>query len=373
MTFLAFIAAIILLVGIHELGHFSAARLLGVQVLKFSIGFGKPIWKSKPKSLAHTQWIVSSIPLGGYVKMLDSREPDTSLFEFDYSHAFDKQVLWKRSLIVAAGPIANFVLAWVLLTAIFYTHPKQLKAILAEPPVESIAHSLGIRAGDEITAWSTLSSGCDRGATEYQAVISWNQMRWKILKSAMNKENLCLKLQSFDGIEHDVIFDRSLLLNIDSKVDMYAQLGLRPEQKERMQWFALDIPFVTAMSYAFDRIWDISTISLWNIKDILTGEASIKQIGGPLSIAEMAGKSAQIGIHSYLSFLALISISLGILNLLPFPLLDGGQLMYDLWELATGRKVSMVFQLILQRIGVIGLLLLTLFAFVNDFSRMLLH
>ena len=198
-------------------------------------------------------------------------------------------------------------------------------------------------------------------------------MRWKILKSAMNKENLCLKLQSFDGIEHDVIFDRSLLLNIDSKVDMYAQLGLRPEQKERMQWFALDIPFVTAMSYAFDRIWDISTISLWNIKDILTGEASIKQIGGPLSIAEMAGKSAQIGIHSYLSFLALISISLGILNLLPFPLLDGGQLMYDLWELATGRKVSMVFQLILQRIGVIGLLLLTLFAFVNDFSRMLLH
>lgn len=373
MTFIAFIVAIVLLVGFHELGHFSAARLVGVQVLKFSIGFGKPIWKSKPKSPTHTQWIVSSIPLGGYVKMLDSREPDSSMSILDYSHAFDRQVLWKRSLIVVAGPIANFVLAWVLLTAIFVTYPKQLKPILAEPPAESLAYSLGVKEGDEIMSWSSDSDGCHLPSSEYQTALSWNQMRWKILKSAMHRDDLCLRLRSSDGSRREVVFLGARLSTLDPKIDMYTQLGIRPVQKEPLPWFYLDISITAAMGYALDRIWDISIISLWNIKDMLMGDASIKQIGGPLSIADMAGKSAQVGFHSYLSFLALISISLGILNLLPFPLLDGGQLMYDLWELATGRKVSMSFQLILQRIGVFGLLLLTLFAFANDLSRMLIR
>jgi regulator of sigma E protease len=372
MTIFYFLIAIIILVGVHEFGHYLAARLCSVHVIKFSIGFGPPIWKSSPKTVNATQWVLAAIPLGGYIKMLDGRDPEQTITALNAPMAFDRQALWKRSLIVAAGPLANFLLAFLLLTGIYLFGVNQIKPVLAEPPVESLAYQLGIEAGDEVITWDTEVSDNQKpslSATESQ-ILSWNRLRWKLLKATLLESPVYVGLRSAkDGSKYSVLISHDKLKQIDLNKDIYSQLGFIPRLKDDGVVFEMRLTIPLATYLAAERVWDISAISLLNIADLLTGKASLKQISGPISIADMAGKSAKVGFQPFLGFLALISISLGLLNLLPFPLLDGGQLMYDLWELISGKKVPLEVQGFLQRIGVMGLLTLTLYAIFNDISR----
>lgn len=364
MTLLAFLLAIVILVGFHELGHFSVAKLCGVDVLRFSIGFGRPVWKSVPKSPSDTEWVIGSIPLGGYVKLLDHRDLDQKIDPFRAERAFDRQVLWKRSAIVAAGPIANFLLAFLLFAIIYFSGVKQLNPILDEPISSSIAIVQGVHEGDQVVGIFNADEPQD-----VEPIVSWNRLRWKLLKKVIKGEDFGLEILSKSGGTYRAMFSLGQYSEFGSN-ELFDKLGLRPFLKEPIKVFELNASIGTAIYLAADRVWDITAISIYSVRDLVLNRASIKQLSGPISIAEMAGKSAGGGFQSFLAFLALISISLGILNLLPFPMLDGGQLLYDFIELITGRRISVGAQMVLQKIGFIGIISLTFIAFFNDLVRL---
>jgi regulator of sigma E protease len=374
MTILSFLLAIFILVGFHEFGHFIVARWCGVRVLKFSIGFGKPIWKSKPKTIDDTEWVIGPIPLGGFVKMLDGRDPEQKIPQSELSKAFDQQKLWKRSLIVAAGPLANFLLAWIFLSLLYLSGVQQVRPII-DPGAHSLASSLGIQSGDEVLAWSSLSGKAQTSSQEidFEEMQSWNRLRWKLLKSVMLEEGFALELKAAQGGRYRVVFTEEKIGKLSLGSEMFKDLGVKPLIQDPMKTFEFEGSFGQSLYMGAERVWDISVISVASIGHLLTGKASLQQLSGPIAIADLAGKSAQVGLTAYIGFLALISISLGVLNLLPFPLLDGGQLMYDLWELMTGKRVSLEIQGILQRIGMAGLFVLTLFTFFNDLTRLFLR
>lgn len=371
MTILSFVLAIFILVGFHEFGHFIVARWCGVRVLKFSIGFGHPLWKSKPQSPKDTQWVIGSIPLGGYVKMLDGRDPEQKIQGAELSEAFDQQKLWKRSAIVAAGPIANFLLAWVLLASLFFSGISQIRPQI-DPGNASIAVSLGIQAGDEVVAWTSVPNEQKMSSQElsFEEMQSWNRLRWKILKSVMLEEGFGLELKGAQGSRYRVVFPQEKIAGLSLGADLFNDLGLKPIIQEPVKTFELQASLFESLYLGAERVWDISVISVVSVGHLLTGKASLQQLSGPIAIADLAGKSAQVGLAAYIGFLALISISLGVLNLLPFPLLDGGQLMYDLWEFGTGKRISLEIQAIFQRIGMAALFALTMFTFFNDVTRL---
>jgi regulator of sigma E protease len=351
-SLIGFFFAIAVLVSFHEFGHYLAAKYCGVKVLKFSIGFGKPLWahQSSPES---TEWTISRIPLGGYVKMDES--------------TFQAQKLWKRSFIVAAGPLANFLLAIIFLTILFLSGVKQLPSKLAEPPSNSLAFAAGIYAGDTVIGWKNDSSN------SFRPIVSWNQLRWRLMDSLTAKNGFSLEVRTASGNTQTIEFKEENIINLNPNEDPISHLGIQPDLVEPIAWFKLEVGAFEAISLAAERVWDISKVSVRMLLGLFTGEASFKQIGGPISIADMAGKTAQIGWQSYLGFLALISISLGILNLVPLPMLDGGQLLYDAWELITGKKISASWQELFQKVGVASLMLLTMLALFNDISRLFLR
>jgi regulator of sigma E protease len=347
-----FIFAVGLLVSFHEFGHYVTAKMCGVKVLKFSIGFGKSLWthQSHPGS---TEWSISRIPLGGYVKMDED--------------SFKSLKLWKRSLIVAAGPIANFLLAIAFLYVLFASGVKQLPAVLVQPPPDSVAYVVGVAEGDIVIGWKNDLED------SFSPIFSWNQLRWRLMDAITAKKEFFLEMKRPTGEIQVFVFKDKNIPKLNPNEDPITQLGIKPSIKDPIGWFNLQVGPGEALFLAVERVWDISKVSLRMLLGMFTGESSFKQIGGPLSIADMAGKTAQIGWQSYLGFLALISISLGILNLVPLPMLDGGQLMYDAWELLTGRKISVSLQELFQKIGVAGLMLLTMLALFNDISRLFLR
>jgi regulator of sigma E protease len=374
MTVLSFLLAIFILVGFHEFGHFIVARWCGVRVLKFSIGFGKPIWKSKPKTVNDTQWVIGPIPLGGFVKMLDGRDPEQKISQSDLPQAFDQQKLWKRSFIVAAGPLANFLLAWIFLSLLYLSGIQQVRPII-DPGTQSLASSLGIQSGDEVVGWRSLSGQAQSSfqQSDFDDMQSWNRLRWKLLKSVMLEEGFALELNAAQGGKYSVVFTEEKIGGLSLGSEMFKDLGVTPLTQGPVKTFEFNASLAQSLYIAAERVWDISVVSVASMGHLLTGKASLQQLSGPIAIADLAGKSAQVGLTAYIGFLALISISLGVLNLLPFPLLDGGQLMYDLWELMTGKRVSLEIQSILQRIGMAGLLILSLFTFFNDLTRLFLR
>ncbi len=351
-SLLAFLVALGVLVSFHELGHYSAAKFCGVKVLKFSVGFGGSIWKYQ-KDVNSTEWAISSIPLGGYVKMDDE--------------SFKSKKLWQRSLIVAAGPIANFLLAILFLTVLFSSGVPQLPAKMVDPAKDTLAYEVGIYAGDQITGWKS------EGEQSFRPIASWNQLRWRLMDALTAQKSFSLEVLDIQKKPQLIVFNKEKLPKLSPNTDPISQLGLKPDTSEPIEWFELRLNPIQSIFTASERVWDISVVSVRMLAGIFTGESSMKQLGGPLSIADMAGKSAQVGWQSYLGFLALISISLGILNLLPFPMLDGGQLLYDVWELITGKRLPESWQNVLQRIGVAGLMLLTVLALFNDISRLFLR
>ena len=367
ITLGAFLLTLGVLVSFHEFGHFLAARLCGVKVLRFAIGFGKPLFTYHAKN--KTEWVIASIPLGGYVKLLDGRDRTQEITAEDQLQSFDQKPLWQRSLIVAAGPAANFVLAIVLFSVIYVSGVPQLPAILQSPPENSVAAKMGVLEGDKVVGWQVLNSDAVPNSGELNPVPSWNALRWNLMDALTGEYGFALELQDPSGGRVIKAFRVEDLPRITPESDPMRSLGVLPRATPLGEWDELKLGPIEALGFATQRVWLISKISLRLLAGMLTGKTSIKQLGGPLSIADMAGKSAQVGWQPYLAFLALISISIGLLNLLPFPMLDGGQLLYDAWELVAGKRISISIQEQFQKVGFLLLISVTLLALFNDLQR----
>ena len=367
ITLGAFLLTLGVLVSFHEFGHFLAARLCGVKVLRFAVGFGKPLFTYHAKN--KTEWVIASIPLGGYVKLLDGRDRTQEITAEDQLQSFDQKPLWQRSLIVAAGPAANFVLAIVLFSVIYVSGVPQLPAILQSPPENSVAAKMGVLDGDKVVGWQVLNSDAVPNSGELNPVPSWNALRWTLMDALTGEYGFALELQDPSGGRVIKAFRVEDLPRITPESDPMRSLGVLPRPTPLGEWDELKLGPIEALGFATQRVWLISKISLRLLAGMLTGKTSIKQLGGPLSIADMAGKSAQVGWQPYLAFLALISISIGLLNLLPFPMLDGGQLLYDAWELVAGKRISISIQEQFQKVGFLLLISITLLALFNDLQR----
>jgi len=368
ITLAAFLVTLGVLVSFHEFGHFLAARLCGVRVLRFAVGFGKPLFTYVANN--KTEWVLASIPLGGYVKLLDGRDRQQTITAADQLEAFDYKPLWQRSLIVAAGPFANFFLAVVLFAVIYVSGAPQLPAILKAPPENSVAAKLGVLEGDRVIGWQSLPNlNSVPISGEFEPVPSWNALRWILLDALTAESGFSLEMQSPSGNSYVKTFLASDMPQASPENDPMLALGVLPKSLPLAQWTDLKLGPVDAIGFAAERVWLITKVSVRLMAGLFTGNTSLKQLGGPFSIADMAGKSAQVGWQPFFAFLALMSISIGLLNLLPFPMLDGGQLLYDAWELVAGKRLSISVQEQFQKVGFLLLISLTLLALFNDLQR----
>jgi regulator of sigma E protease len=368
ITLAAFLLTLGVLVSFHEFGHFLAARCCGVRVLRFAIGFGKPLFTYVAAN--KTEWVIASIPLGGYVKLLDGRDRQQSIVPAEESEAFDRKPLWQRSVIVAAGPFANFFLAIFFFAVIYISGAPQLPAILQAPSENSVAAKLGVLEGDRVIGWQSLSSTKSVPLSgEFEPVPSWNALRWILLDALTAEQGFALELQTSSGSIAIKSFLESDLPQWSPEKDPMLALGIRPKPSAFADWTELKLGPLDAVGFAAQRVWLITKVSTRLMAGIFTGNTSFKQLGGPLSIADMAGRSAQVGWQPFLAFLALMSISIGLLNLLPFPMLDGGQLLYDAWEMVAGKRISISMQEQFQKVGFLLLISLSLLALFNDLQR----
>ena len=443
-TILWFLVAIGVLVVVHEFGHYVAARLAGVKVLRFSVGFGKPVF-SRRFGPDQTEWSLSPLPFGGYVKMLDEREGDVPAA--DAHRSFNRASVWRRIGIVVAGPLANFLLAIVFYWALFLHGLPAMKPLIGEPPAGTPAAHAGLTAGDEIRR----INGTD--------TPSFQDVRLTLLRAGVAGEPLVLELADGRSVQLDapamqtenldqdtlrplgiVRYDPAIapvigtllpdgaatragfqtgdrLLAVNGKpveswqgwVDVIRQhpgKALRIEYQRQGRTDVLTVTpdavdegsqrvgkigagpkvdeavfasLMTEVSYGpLDALWqgavktwDMSVFTLEMMGRMVVGQVSWKNLSGPLTIADYAGQSAALGWISFVGFLALVSVSLGVLNLLPIPMLDGGHLMYYVAEVLTGRPVSERTMEIGGRVGMTLLLLLMSFALFNDLQRLL--
>jgi len=446
-TIIAFVVALGSLVVVHEFGHYLAARICNVKVLRFSVGFGR-ILASRRLGRDQTEWALAAFPLGGYVKMLDEREGEVA--PEDLPRAFNRQSVWRRFLIVVAGPLANFLLAIFVYWLIFMHGVPGLKPVIGGVAPASAAAQAQFEPGEVI-----VKVGGD-------AVATWQDARWVLLKHAVDRATVAIEVQNERAEIHFRRLDMSGLKPADLDGDFLRTLGFaRPQpplapvigrvvagaaaeragvmvddevlaidgaavkrwdqvvaaiaaSPEReleleikrgdtrktfrikpdavvenstrigrigvavkvdpaaMQRYMVEVRYSpwTSIGKALERTWDTSLFSLRMLGKMIVGEVSLKNLSGPITIADYAGQSAQTGWISYLAFIALISISLGVLNLLPIPLLDGGHLMYYMLEIVKGSPVSTKVMEIGQNIGMGLLFLLMAFALYNDISRL---
>ena len=449
-TVLAFLLTLGVLIVIHEYGHYRVAVACGVRVLRFSVGFGRVLlrWQHRPES---TEFVVCALPLGGYVRMLDEREGPVAPAE--RPRAFNNQSLARRAAIVAAGPLANLLLAVLLYAAANWIGVDEPRAVLGPSAAGTPAERAGLRPGD----WVRALAPADEADPQWTDVASMTDLRWQVTRAVLDGRSLRLQVSDRDGRG-----TRTLLLDLaevpSGEVDASlmrrvglgapfsdpvmgqaqaagpaAQAGLRagdrvlavdgiavvdaqtlreriraqPGMEQRWQIeregrrlevtvrpraaqdggrtvgrvdaFVGARPEMVTVSHGaleglargLQRTWEVSALTLDMLGRMIVGEASLKNLSGPLTIADYAGQSVQQGLAYYLGFLALVSVSLGILNLLPLPVLDGGHLMVYIFEGITGRPVPEVWLERLHRGGFALLLLLMSVALFNDVARLL--
>jgi len=411
LTLVAFVVALGLLIAVHEYGHYRVAVACGVKVLRFSIGFGGTLYRWQPKHQRKgqaTEFVIGAFPLGGYVKMLDEREGPVPP---DERHlAFNTQPLKSRAAIVAAGPLANLLLAVFLYAAVNWYGVQEPKPILASPVPGSVAEQAGLRGGERV------ESAAFEGEP-LQPLRSFEELRWLLTRGALDArdppvigEVMAASAAQRAGLRQG---DRVLAIGPTAVVDgqqlrELIRASVQGSQGLRQNWqvqrggqtLAIAVQpdaaadgdktigrigayvgaapeFVTVrygplegLTKGAQRTWEVSVLTLRMMGRMVIGEASLKNLSGPLTIADYAGKSASLGLTQYLVFLALISVSLGVLNLLPLPVLDGGHLMYYLWEAVTGKSVSDAWMDRLQRGGIAVLLVMMSIALFNDVTRL---
>lgn len=447
VSLLSFIVAISVIVTIHEFGHYIVARLLGVKVLRFSVGFGRTLFKYiSPRS--GIEYVVAALPLGGYVKMLDEREEPVAAH--DQPRAFNNKSVYARFAIVAAGPLFNFIFAIFAYASMYMIGVQGLAPEIAKVEPNSIAYQAGLLPGDvlvrindrQVATWedaalNLIGEGIKTGVVALQKKTPAGDLEqhnldlsdtrlllaegdpltkigitpWRLQLAAKLGEfarGSAAQAQGFlagdlilqaDGVavkdwlhwvelvknhpnkEMNVVILRQqqrLVMTLTPKAvqqgnDTIGRIGVKPwidrEAIEARQIVTQE-NFFEAFSRGWSKTLDMSVLTVKLLGKLITGEASTKNISGPISIAEFAGISAQMGIAAFLSTLAIISISIGILNLLPVPMLDGGHLMYYLVEMVKGSQVSETIQLQGQKIGIMLLAGLMLLAFYNDIQRL---
>lgn len=443
----AFVGVLGVLILIHELGHYLAARACGVKVLRFSVGFGRPLC-ARVLGRDRTEWVLAVFPLGGYVRMLDEREAPVPAGE--QARAFNRQTVGRRSLIVVAGPLANLLLAVLLYWGIFFAGSEEWLPVLGSPPAASAAALAGLQDGEEVLSvdavpvqsyadlrWQLLTRGLDGGEVRLEVVNAQRERQVRHLSlaevqasdwSADPLEALGLRLyrpaypavigqvapagagaraglQAQDRILavagqpvsawHEVVravraspdaplsllieragVELTLLVQpdgVEERGQRIGKLGVAvadPGDQVRPIRGEVRYDFLEAGRRALAETWEKSWFSLHMLGRMLLGEVSWRNLSGPITIADYAGQSARMGLGDYLKFMALVSISLGVLNLLPIPVLDGGHLMYHMMEVVRGRPLSERAMATGQQIGLFLLGLLMAFAFYNDLTRL---
>ena len=446
----AFILAIGVLVTVHEFGHFWVARKCGVKVLRFSVGFGKPLWRRKAGP-DQTEYVIAAIPLGGYVKMLDEREGEVAAEDLERS--FNRKSVWRRIAIVAAGPAFNFLFAILAYFLIFVVGVSGVKPVVGEVSIPGPAHTAGVQQGDLILAVNGIET------------MTWERAHFAMLEESVDATEIVLRVQSADYQISDRVIDVSALALLEKdEINLMRDLGLRSwradgvpiistvspdgaaaeaglQVEDRIlslagepitstrDWIRrlraspdVTMPLVVlrdgqrvsleitprlrtengesfgfigvanrielseemrremtvierfgplqAVGEAVDKTWRMSWLTLRVLGKLVVGEASLRNLSGPVTIAHYAGVSARIGLEPFLAFLAIISISLGVLNLLPVPMLDGGHLFYYLIEILKGSPVSETTEIVGQKIGIMLLFCLMSLALYNDFLRL---
>lgn len=446
-TVFAFLLALGVLITFHEFGHYAVARLCGVKVLRFSVGFGSPLWRRR-LGKDGTEWAIGAFPLGGYVKMLDEREGPVP--PQDLHRAFNRQTVWRRFAIVAAGPLANFFLAILLYWVLFVHGMPGVRPSVDTPPAGSPAALAQFESGDLIRSVGG------------KPTRTWQELRWALLEHAVERHAVEIEVERLDGKIYerrldmagldtesldadflkalgivqsqppfppvigtvvsgsaaeagglrvgdevvavdDIAIDRwdrlvqevrrrpgralelvvvrdgaEMRLGVTPTVERegdreIGKIGIGPKpDPAAMARYLTEVKYspVEAVGQAIRKTWEASIFTLEMMGKMLVGKVSIKNLSGPLTIADYAGQSAQLGWLPYVSFIALVSISLGVLNLLPVPLLDGGHLMYYSVEIIKGRPVSERVLEIGQRVGVVLLFSLMAFAIYNDIQRL---
>lgn len=443
----AFVVALGILIVVHEFGHYWVARRLGVKVLRFSVGFGKPLW-SRPVGSDRMELVVSALPLGGYVKMLDENEGEVT--DADRPRAFNRQPVWKRSAIVLAGPAFNFLFAILAYWLVFMSGTEGIRPVIGQVVNGSIAEQAGFRAGEEIVS------------LDGKDVQSWNQRRMHLFKRALEQRSIEVQVRDPSGQLHSRTLDlrafpvadvnASLVergigligympeplpvigvldpdgpagraglkpddrvLEIDGQAinswnDLASAIRLHPAKAVTVvvdrdgirQRFEItpeavehegakvgrihirprlaDVPpemrvqvrysVLEALGEAADNTWSMSWLTLEMLWRMLKLEVSTRNISGPITIAQYAGQSAKIGLEPFVLFLAVISLSLGVLNLLPIPVLDGGHLLYYIAEGVRGKPLPERVLAAGQQVGIALLIGLMLLAFYNDLTRL---
>jgi regulator of sigma E protease len=438
----SFVLALGVLIAVHEFGHFWVARKLGVKVLRFSIGFGNPIWK-KTSSASGTEYVLAAIPLGGYVKMLDEREGEVA--DDEKPLAFNNKPIRTRVAIVSAGPIFNFIFAIFALWVMYLSGIPGIKPIIHDAIPSSVAEKAGFVAGDLITrigdketpTWQVarlalFNNALDKELVEVEVIDAGGNRRlrnldlrnvdtslevndlisdvglrsWKppailgdvkpggpAAKAGLSNGDKIISLDNqpvADWIEWVSLVRKNpgnqvliKAMRNGSLIETTVEIGMRVVGEEVTGFVDVQMPKeyveklftsvrygpLAALGQGVARTWEMSVLMLRVMGKMIIGEASLKNISGPITIAEFAGTSASRGLMPFLSFLAVVSISLGVLNLLPIPVLDGGHLFYYLIEYLKGSPVSEQMQSMGQQIGILLLVALMILAFYNDFAR----
>ena len=352
-TVLATVVVLGVLIFFHELGHFLVAKYFRVGVLKFSLGFGPALVSKK---VGETEYCISAIPLGGYVKLLgESTNEDVPEDKLDAS--FSNQPVGKRAAIVAAGPIANFLLAIVFFSFVFAVSGiPQLSTEIGAVTKGSPAEKAGIRPGDKVIA------------VNGHSVSRWDDMS-KIIKESDGR-SLDLTIDRSGKIIHvSVVPQITKVKNIFGEEVERPLIGVTAAQKVIMK----KVNPVFALYYGVQQTWSLTKLFVMTVVKMIERVVPAKTLGGPIFIAQLAGQQAREGIMNLIYFIGLISVNLAILNLLPVPVLDGGHLAFFAFEAITGKPVSMEKREIAQQVGLFLLIILMVFVFYNDISRILLH
>ncbi len=348
-TIFSFIFVLGILIFFHELGHFLVARLFGVGVEKFSLGFGPTLIGKK---IGRTNYILSAIPLGGYVKMV-GENPGADIDPADISVSFTHKHVFKRILIVAAGPFFNFFLAMIIFFGIFQiTGTFLLKPSIGEVKEDSPAYMAGLQKDDLIVA------------IDGSSIESWEEMAKAITGSKGRR--IALSVRRGESI-----------IAVDIMPELITTKNLFGDDIERYvvgitasgDVFSRDLTLFQAFSDSISQTYNISKLVVISIVKMIQGKISMKTVGGPIMIAEMAGQQAKQGAVNFIFFIALLSVNLGILNILPIPVLDGGHLVFFFIEAVTGHPVSIRIREIAQQAGIFILIMLMIFVFYNDISR----